>query len=185
MAQFDPQSSLRSRAGLLACALLVACAEKPVLVSQRAQSRTVRTHEPSEPAEAAGHREACQRGDAAACHAAALDAYYAPSSPVTDRDALLFFQRACDAGYAPSCNGLGLLFAEGRGTPADAGRAAELYRASCLAGASTGCEHLAQALKQGRGVARDEAAARRASARARCVFKASLASASLAGCPAL
>lgn len=145
----------------------------------------VRTHEPSAPAAAARHRQACQQGDAAACHAAALDSYYAPASPATDREALHYFQRACEAGYAPSCNGLGVLYAEGRGTARDPVRAAQLYRMACEGGASTGCEHFAQALKQGRGVIQDEAAAERASARAKCVFQATLASRDLASCPGL
>lgn len=100
-------------------------------------------------------------------------------------EALHYFQRACEAGYAPSCNGLGVLYAEGRGTARDPVRAAQLYRMACEGGASTGCEHFAQALKQGRGVIQDEAAAERASARAKCVFQASLASRDLASCPGL
>ncbi|HTL36569.1 MAG TPA: hypothetical protein VL326_25725, partial [Kofleriaceae bacterium] len=67
---------------------------------------TVRTHEPSPPDEAAQHAIDCDKGDAAACHGAALDHYYKPS-PVEDAKALELFRKACDLGYAPSCNGVG------------------------------------------------------------------------------
>lgn len=143
------------------------------------------THTPSPPAEAARHLEGCQKGDAAECHAAALDAYYSPRSPTTDRAAFERFKKACDAGYAPSCNGLGTLYAQGRGTAKDEARAAQLYRDACEAGASTACQHLEQALRSGEGVARDPAAADRAKARASCVFEKNLARRSIAACPAL
>lgn len=179
MAQF----ALRSSAMLLVGALSVAHAAPPAAKTK--QSSSVQTHQPSAPTDAARHRAACETGDAAACHAAALDSYYAPPSPSTDSDALRFFQRACKAGYAPSCNGLGVLFAEGRGTARDLARAAELYRMSCEAGASTGCEHLAQALQHGHGVVRDEAAAQRASTRAKCLFQAALANRAINSCPGI
>lgn len=175
--------ALRSPAMLLVGTFSVALAGPPVTKGK--QSSSVQTHQPSAPADAARHRATCETGDAAACHAAALDSYYAPTSPSTDRDALRFFQRACNAGYAPSCNGLGVLFAEGRGSARDLARAAELYRMSCDAGASTGCEHLAQALQNGHGVVRDESAAQRASTRAKCLFQATLAKRTITSCPGL
>ena len=144
----------------------------------------VRTHEPSAAPEAAHHRNACDQGEPSQCHAAALDAYYKPRSPETDRAALQLFKKACDAGYAPSCNGLGVLFAEGRGVAQDLAQAAQLYHGACAAGASTGCEHLAAALSRGLGVPQDEAAADRARVRAKCVFAASLSDRSTAACPA-
>lgn len=150
--------------------------------STRLRSFAVRTHEPSPAPEAERHRQGCAEGAPAACHAAGLDAYYKPSDPVTDREALHYFKRACDAGYAPSCNGLGVLFAEGRGTAKDPAQAAQLYQTACVAGASTGCEHLAEALSHGRGVTRDATAADRARARAKCVFAASLANGSATSC---
>lgn len=145
----------------------------------------VRTHEPSAPAEAARHQKECRAGDLPACHAAALDAYYSPSSPSTDRDAFELFKRACDAGYAPSCNGLGVLYAEGRGIGKDVVRAAQLYRVACAADGSTGCQHLAEALSQGVGVVKDQRAAQRARARAKCLNKAPLSHSSIAACPVL
>lgn len=151
----------------------------------RLRSFTVRTHEPSPAPEAERHRQGCAEGAPAACHAAALDAYYKPSDPVTDREALHYFKRACDTGYAPSCNGLGVLFAEGRGIAKDLAQAAQLYQTACVAGASTGCEHLAEALSHGRGVTRDATAADRARARAKCVFAASLSNGSVTSCPPL
>lgn len=155
------------------------------ITGRSSQSSVVRTHEPSAPAEVARHRRECQAGDLPACHAAALDAYYSPSSPSTDRDAFELFKKACDAGYAPSCNGLGVLYAQGRGIGQDAGRAAQLYRASCAADGSTGCQHLAEALSHGLGVAKDQQAAERARLRAQCLEKASLSHSSIAACPVL
>ncbi len=148
-------------------------------------ARVVRTHESSLPDEAADNRARCARGELEGCHAAALDAYYAPESAVTNRDTYDYFKRACDAGYAPSCNGLGVLYAQGRGVPKDAVEAARLYRQACVDGATTACEHLSQALGAGRGVAKDAAAAARAHARSSCVFDASLHKRTLASCPAL
>ena len=147
------------------------------------RSFAVRSHEPSFAPEAEHHREACEKGEPSQCHAAALDAYYRPSGPGTDRAAFQLFKKACDAGYAPSCNGLGVLFAQGRGTEQDLAQAAQLYHKACVAGASTGCEHLADALSRGLGVSRDEAAASRARVRASCVFAASLSNRSIATCP--
>lgn len=121
----------------------------------------------------------------AGCHAAALDAYYRPPSPETDRDALHYFRRACDAGYAPSCNGLGVLYSQGRGVPQDEQEAVRLYRQACEAGASTACQHLATALRSGRGVARDDEAADRAESRHECAFQASLGHGTLAECSPL
>jgi len=136
---------------------------------------TVRTHESRPPEETAVSTSACDNGDLPACHAAALDAYYAPPSPESDARAKALFQRACDAGYAPSCNGLGTLYDQGRGVPEDHVAAVALYRKACASDGSTACQHLAQALRLGRGVAKDEAAADRADARAKCLFDASLA----------
>ncbi|CAN5741559.1 hypothetical protein BH11MYX3_BH11MYX3_05670 [soil metagenome] len=136
---------------------------------------TTRTHESRPPEETARSMTACDQGDLPACHAAALDAYYAPASPDSDARARTLFERACEAGYAPSCNGLGTLRDQGRGMPRDHVAAVALYRRACVADGSTGCQHLAQALRLGRGVAKDEAAAGRADARASCLFEASLA----------
>ncbi len=138
-------------------------------------THTVRTHE-SRPAEqTAESTTACDRGDLPACHAAALDAYYAPPSPDSDTRAHALFQRGCDGGYAASCNGLGTLHDQGRGVPKDHGAAVALYRRACAADSSTACQHLAQALRLGRGIAKDEEAAVRADARHTCLFEASLA----------
>lgn len=103
------------------------------------------------------------------CHAAALDAYYAPPSPETDARARALFDRACQGGYAPSCNGLGVLYEAGRGVPKDPVVAVELFRRACSANGSTGCQHLASALRAGRGVKKDVAAAERAEARGKCL----------------
>lgn len=159
-------------------------AARPTL-TESSHEITVRTHEPSPPAVATAHLDACDEGDVVSCHAAGLDAYYSARSPSNDRRAFELFERACNAGYAPSCNGLGLLHFEGRGTQKNAVEAARLYRAACLAGASTGCEHLAQVLQNGEGVPQDGAAAKRAKTRAECVFKASLKDGNVAACPSL
>ncbi len=181
-----------ARALIIPVSLLVGCsAASPGSGQVRAgatietRSAVVRTHEPSAAPEAAHHREACDKGEPAQCHAAALDAYYKPSSPMNDRTAFQLFKKACDAGYAPSCNGLGVLFAEGRGVGQDLAQAAQLYHAACVAGASTGCEHLAAALSRGRGVSPDQTAASQARDRAKCVFAASLSNRSTAACPAV
>lgn len=171
-----------ARAMVFPLSLLVGCAAADTSTTEH--KTVVRTHEPSTAPEAAHHRKACEEGQPAQCHAAALDAYYKPRSPETDRAAFQLFQKACAAGYAPSCNGLGVLLSEGRGIGQDLGQAAQLYHEACVAGASTGCEHLAAALSRGRGVPQDEAAANRARARAKCVFAASLADRSTADCPA-
>ena len=157
----------------------------PLALSGTGTSTTVRTHEPGSPAEQGEHQDGCKKGDAVACHAAALDAYYTPSNPTTDRTAFDLFKKACDLGYAASCNGLGALYAEGRGAAKDPVKAAQLFRDSCVAGASTGCEHLSEALHRGVGVTTDEAASVRAKARGKCAFEASLKKKSLASCPAL
>ena len=83
------------------------------------------THEPSPRAEAAEHERACASGDAIACHAAALDHYYALPSPDDQAAALARFQRACTAGYAPSCIGVGTMYADGGGEH-DEARAARI-----------------------------------------------------------
>ncbi len=148
-------------------------------------SSEVRIHQPSEPKRAEENRQRCASGNLAGCHAAALDAYYSPRGPDTDRDAAEFFKKACDGGYAPSCNGLGVLYQDGRGVKKDETEAARWYYRSCLDGASTGCDHLASALSAGRGLPKDTSAAARATARGRCVFEASLHDAGLAQCPSL
>lgn len=145
----------------------------------------VRTHEPSAPAEAARHREGCARSVPAMCHAAALDAYNAPSSPETDEAAFDLFTRGCALGYAPSCNGVGVLYAQGRGTAKDPAHAAQIYREACTAGGETACQHLAEALRRGVGVSKDEAAGVRADARAKCLFDTSLKDGDAGACPAL
>ena len=147
---------------------------------------TVVTHTPSAPPSARDHAARCDAGDLVACHAAALDAYYAPSSPESDARALALFRKACDGGYAPSCNGVGVLQREGRGVPRDEAAAARMFRAACEKDASTACDHLADALERGAGVTRDPEAAARARARGRCVFEASsLHQGDLARCPGL
>lgn len=137
-------------------------------------SHTYTTHQSRPPEETAVSTTACERGDLPACHAAALDAYYAPPSPDSDTRARVMFERGCTGGYAPSCNGLGTLHDQGRGVSQDHVAAVALYRRACAADGSTGCQHLAQALRLGRGVAKDEAAAARADARGTCLFEASL-----------
>jgi TPR repeat protein len=129
----------------------------------------VRTHEPSPPDIAAKHEADCAAGDAAGCHRAALDHYYAPS-PENDAIALQRFRKACDAGYAPSCNGVGTMYAAGRAVPQDDVEAVKWFRLACAGDGSTGCEHLADAYENGRGVAKDLDAARAARARARCLL---------------
>ncbi|MEZ4293881.1 MAG: hypothetical protein R3B70_02810 [Polyangiaceae bacterium] len=103
-----------------------ATAEIPTIPApaEPAEPVAVHTHTPSPPDVAARHRKECDAGDKVACHAAALDAYYSPPGPDTDRAALADFTKACDAGYAPSCNGLGVLYTEGRGVQKDPVRAA-------------------------------------------------------------
>jgi TPR repeat protein len=133
-------------------------------------SRTYRTHTPSPPDEAAQHDAECTAGDAAACHAAALDRYYAPS-PENDVAALERFRKACDAGYAASCNGVGTMYAQGRGVSEDDVEAIRWYRMACASDSSTGCQHLADAYEAGRGVTKDAEAARIASERGRCLFE--------------
>ena len=134
---------------------------------------TVRIHQPSAPPEAAKHEADCIAGNAIACHAAALDHYYAPS-PENDNAALERFRKACAAGYAPSCNGVGTMYAEGRGVAKDDAEAVRWFSASCAKDASTGCEHLAQAFATGHGVAKDPDAARTAHERGACLFEQSL-----------
>ena len=131
--------------------------------------RLTRTHEPRLPEETAASTSGCSVGDLAMCHAAALDAYYAPSSPETDARARVLFEQACQGGYAPSCNGLGVLYEEGRGVAKDPKAAVALYRRACSANGSTGCQHLAAALRTGHGVAKDAGAAARAEARGKCL----------------
>jgi anaerobic selenocysteine-containing dehydrogenase len=137
------------------------------------QTSTYRTHTPSPPERAAENEAGCQDGDPVACHAAALDHYYAPS-PENDIAALERFRKACDAGYAASCNGVGTMYARGRGVPKDEVEAVRWYRMSCAKDAVTGCEHLANAYEAGRGVAKDPEAARIAHERGRCLFEQSL-----------
>ena len=151
---------------------------------QRREYRT-HIHEPSPPDEAAKNRSECDKGNRVACHAAALDQYYSPPGPDTDRRAFEYFEKACNAGYAPSCNGLGVLYATGRGVAQDEVEAARIYRKACLDGATTACTHLEQALRYGRGVAKDLVAAAAAAARANCVFEASLKHGELEDCPLL
>ncbi|MCX4240945.1 tetratricopeptide repeat protein [Paraliomyxa miuraensis] len=143
------------------------------------------THRPSPEPMATQHREGCQRGEPAACHAEALDAYYAIPSPDNDRLAYSRFTMACDAGYAPSCNGLGVMIMQGRAGPVNTTRAMQLFVSACEAGASTACHHLADAARTGQGLAPNPALAERATARARCAFEASLGKTELATCPAL
>lgn len=133
----------------------------------------VGTHEPSAPPDAAKHETDCAAGEPSACHAAALDHYYAPS-PENDAAALERFRKACDAGYAASCNGVGTMYAQGRGVTKDEAVAVRWFRVSCAKDASTGCEHLALALEAGQGVAKDADAARTAHQRGRCLFEQSL-----------
>ena len=130
---------------------------------------TVTTHTPSDPEDAEQHRKDCAARVPSACHAAALDAYYAPHSPETDARARRHFELGCELGYAPSCNGLGVLAAEGRGVPQDDRRAASLFRKACEDGAPTGCQHLADALERDAGVPRDPSLAKRAHDRASCL----------------
>ena len=165
---------------------LAACAGAPTEPAESTitMPTTVRTHESRPPAETAVSTTACEGGDLRACHAAALDAYYAPPTPESDARAVALFQRACDAGYAPSCNGLGTMHDQGRGVREDHAAAVALFRRSCETDGSTGCQHLAQALRTGRGIAKNEAAAQRAEARGSCLFEASLAK-TAAPCPAL
>ncbi len=148
------------------------------------EPHTTRTHESRPADQTAVSTTACERGDLPACHAAALDAYYAQPSPDSDERARALFERACTGGYAPSCNGLGTLHDQGRGVPQDHVAAVALYRQACAADGSTGCQHLAQALRLGRGVAKDEAAAARAEARGACLADAALATGT-APCPSL
>lgn len=144
------------------------------------------THRPSPEPEATKNREGCQAGDPVACHAAALDAYYAtPASTQTDRSAYERFSVACDLGYAPSCSGLGVMIMQGRAGPVDTSRALRLFVRACEAGASTGCHQLADAARSGQGLPPDPALAERATARARCAFEASLGKTTLTSCPAL
>ena len=137
------------------------------------RTTTVRIHEPSAPEDAAKHEAECAAGNAVACHAAALDHYYAPS-PDNDAIALERFRTACAAGYAPSCNGVGAMYAAGRAVGKDDVEAVRWFRASCAKDASTGCEHLARAYETGHGVAKDPAAARTAHERGTCLFEQSL-----------
>ena len=136
--------------------------------------REYRSHEPRPADETAETTRDCAGGELAACHGAALDAYYSPPSPETDARARTLFQKACDGGFAPSCNGLGVLYGAGRGVPKDLTMALSLYRRACESDGSTGCQHLAEALRHGRGVAKDEAAGDRAEARGKCLFAVSL-----------
>src|SRR5436309_2704904 len=53
-----------------------------------AGSHTVTTHESRSPQETAASTQACAGGALTDCHAAALDAYYAPPSPKSDARAL-------------------------------------------------------------------------------------------------
>jgi len=137
------------------------------------QTSTYRTHTPSPPDEAAQHDAECTAGDASACHAAALDRYYAPSAE-NDTAALERFRNACDLHYAPSCNGVGTMYAQGRGVTKDEVEAIRWYRMACASDSTTGCEHLANAYEDGRGVAKDAEAARIARERGRCLFELSL-----------
>jgi TPR repeat protein len=160
----------------LLAVFLAACAASQTEAPEPATTtHTYRTHESRPPAQTAASTTACDGGDFVACHAAALDAYYAPSTPDSDTRARVLFERGCDGGYAPSCNGLGTLHDQGRGVPQDHVTAVALFRKACAADSSTACQHLAQALRIGRGVAKDEAAAARADARHSCLFEASLA----------
>src|SRR5687768_9196762 len=114
-------SRMRVRTTTSIALLCAACAssrgEDPLPASPAAVARTVRTHEPRPAEETAESTKACEGGDLPLCHAAALDAYYAPQSPESDARARALFQQACDGGYAPSCNGLGVLYDAGRGVP--------------------------------------------------------------------
>jgi TPR repeat protein len=160
---------------LTAVLLFAACAGSQIDTPESPTGHTTRTHESRPPDETAASTAACDQGDLPACHAAALDAYYAPPSPDSDTRARELFERGCQGGYAPSCNGLGTLHDQGRGVPQDHVAAVALYRRACAADGSTGCQHLAQALRLGRGVAKDEAAADRAEARGTCLAEAALA----------
>lgn len=164
--------------------LLAACATTQNEPVEMTTVHTTRTHESRPADETAVSTTACDRGDLPACHAAALDAYYAPPSPDSDERARALFDRACTGGYAPSCNGLGTLHDQGRGVPQDHVAAVTLYRRACTSDGSTGCQHLAQALRLGRGVDKDEAAAARAEVRGSCLAKAALVKGA-GSCPSL
>ena len=176
----------RSLVFALTLALAAGCASGPEATGGpdtiALRTTTVRIHEPSEPEDAAKHEADCATGDAVACHAAALDHYYA-RSPEEDAVALARFRTACAAGYAPSCNGVGAMYADGRGVAKDDVEAVRWFRASCAKDASTGCEHLAQAYETGHGVAKDADAARAAHERGKCLFESSLRH-EAASCPA-
>lgn len=145
----------------------------PVTSETTTHTSTYRTHTPSPPDRAAKHDADCTAGEASACHAAALDRYYAPS-PENDVAALERFRKACDLGYAPSCNGIGTMYAQGRGVPKDEVEAVRWYRMACASDSTTGCEHLANAYEAGRGVAKDAEAERLARERAKCLFELTL-----------
>jgi len=151
-----------------------AAAPDPAPAATTAPAEVFRTHASRPTAKTANSTRACDRGDLVACHAAALDAYYAPPTPETDARARDLFDRACEGGYAPSCNGLGVLYEAGRGVAEDPEAAVALYRRACEADGSTGCQHLADRLRSGRGIAKDARAAERAEARGHCLFEASL-----------
>lgn len=133
-------------------------------------STTTTTHTPSAPDKAAKHEAQCNAGDAAACHAAALDNYYS-RTPERDATALERFRKGCDLGYAPACNGVGTMYLTGRGVAKDPVEAVRWFRLACADGAVTGCVHLADALEAGRGVGKDAFAARMARDRADCLSK--------------
>ena len=168
---------MTSRSSAVLAVLLAACAASHSEAPEPrvAETHTTRTHESRPPDKTAASTTECERGDVRACHAAALDAYYAPPSPDSDTRARVMFERGCNGGYAPSCNGLGTLHDQGRGVPKDHVAAVALFRRACAADSSTACQHLAEALRLGRGIAQDEAAAVRADARHTCLFEASLA----------
>ncbi len=171
-----------------ALALLAACASAKESTGETVTAHgtsTTTTHTPGTADEQATHDRGCSAGDLPACHAAALDRYYAPPSAESDGESLRLFRKACDGGYSASCNGVGVMYAEGRGVPKDERAAMTWWQKACAGDGSTGCEHLASALEAGRGTPKDAALARDVRARGECLFQASLAKDAGAPCAPL
>jgi uncharacterized protein len=107
-------------------------------------------------------RQACERGDGAACFT--LGTMYAPRGVgwTSDLDqAAQLFKRACDGGYGLGCVYLGHKYDRGVNATRDEVKAAQLYERGCQAGCPLGCLHLGEAYALARGVPRDAVQAAR------------------------
>lgn len=102
-----------------------------------------------DPALVSDLKQACDAGEAAACHR--LGAMYDHAQGI-DEDlvqAAAYYRRACDGGHAAGCYGLAVKVQLGEGVERDQGRADALIRQACYGGLPIACDSLPPAAKAG------------------------------------